>query len=94
MEESLRVDVLLDRLCLTRSRSEAKAACDAGAVTINGLPAKPSQSVLPGQRIALRFPQRLLEIELLQLPGKSVSKKAARDLYQVVRDERIAPDAL
>ncbi|HEX2208492.1 MAG TPA: S4 domain-containing protein [Longimicrobium sp.] len=86
--EPLRVDVLLHRLCLTKSRSEAKAACEAGAVTLNGKRARPSDSVAPGARIAVKYPSRMLEVELLELPGKSVSKKAARDLYRVLKDEK------
>ncbi|HEV2130220.1 MAG TPA: S4 domain-containing protein [Longimicrobiaceae bacterium] len=88
MSEPLRLDVLLHRLCITRSRSESKTACEAGAVTVGGASAKASQLIAPGQRIAIRFPWRDLEIELLQLPGKSVSKRAARELYRVLRDER------
>lgn len=87
--EPLRVDVLLHRLCLTKSRSEAKAACEAGAVTLDGKRARPSDSVQPGKRIAVKYPARLLEVELLELPGKSVSKKAARDLYRVLKDEKV-----
>ena len=34
--EPLRVDVLLHRLCLTKSRSEAKAACESGADCCGG----------------------------------------------------------
>lgn len=88
-EEPLRVDVLLHRLCLTRSRSEAKAACESGAVSLDGRPARPADLVSPGKHIVVRYPARLLEVELLETPGKSVSKKAARDLYRVVRDERV-----
>jgi ribosomal 50S subunit-recycling heat shock protein len=85
----LRVDVLLHRLCLTRSRSEAKAACESGAVTIDGRPARPADLVGAGRRIHIRYPARILEVELLELPGKGVSKKAARDLYRVITDERV-----
>lgn len=88
MSEPLRVDVLLHRLCLARSRSEAKLACDAGAVAVDGIPAKASHLVSEGQRLAVRFPTRTLEVELLALPGKSVSKRAARDLYRVLREDR------
>jgi ribosome-associated heat shock protein Hsp15 len=88
----LRVDVLLHRLCLTRSRSEAKAACEAGAVTVDGKKARASDSAAAGKRIAVKYPSRLLEVELLELPGKSVSKKAARDLYRVLRDEKLRDD--
>ena len=87
MSEPLRVDVVLDRLCLTRSRNEAKTACDAGAVLVNGVQVKPSHPISGGETIALRFPTRTLEIALDALPPKSVSKKAARELFRVLRDE-------
>ena len=85
--EPLRVDVLLHRLCLTRSRSEAKAACDSGAVLVDARSVKASHEVSAGQRITIRFPRRTLEIELDALPPKSTSHKAARELYRVVREE-------
>ena len=91
-DEVLRVDVLLHRLCLTRSRSEAKAACEAGAVKVDGKAARPSDAVPPGKRIEVRYPSRTLEVELLETPGKSTSKKQARELYRVLRDERTADD--
>jgi hypothetical protein len=37
----------------------------------------------------VKYPSRLLEVELLELPGKSVSKKAARDLYRILKDEKL-----
>lgn len=87
MSDGLRIDVLLHRLCLTRSRSEAKAACEAQAVVVDGRPARASHIVTAGQSVIVKFPFRTLEVELLDLPGKSVSKKAARELYRVVRDD-------
>jgi ribosomal 50S subunit-recycling heat shock protein len=81
------VDVLLHRLCLTRSRSEAKAACDSGAVLVDGATARASREVTRGAVVTVCFPRRTLEVELLDLPGKSTSRKAARELYRVVRDE-------
>lgn len=90
MADALRIDLLLHRLCLTRSRSEAKHACDAGAVLVDGRPAKASQEVVLGQRIAIRYPRHLLEVELLdRLPPKSTSRKLARELYRVLRDEAL-----
>ena len=85
--EALRVDVLLHRLCLTRSRSEAKAACDSGAVLVEGTPARASREVGVGSSITIRFPRRLLELEVLAMPGKSTSRRAAREMYRVVRDD-------
>lgn len=87
----MRLDVALNRLCLTRSRSEAKNACEAGAVLVSGREAKASQEVSPGDAVTLRFTSRLLEVKLLDLPQKSVSKKNAREMYEVIRDEKISP---
>jgi ribosomal 50S subunit-recycling heat shock protein len=89
-DDALRVDLLLHRLCITRSRSEAKAACDAGLIEIDGRPARASQEVRFGQQVTVRFATRMLEFELLQLPGRSTSRKAARELYRVLRDEPAA----
>ncbi len=86
----MRIDVALHRLCLTRSRSEAKDACEAGAIELDGSRAKPSQEVREGSSVTLRFSNRLLEIRVLSLPPKSTSKKAAREMYEVVRDERLS----
>ena len=85
----LRIDVLLHRLCITRSRSEAKNACDSGAVSVQGHPAKASESVAVGQTVAIRFPRRLVEFELQEIPPKSTSKQRAKEMYRIVRDEPI-----
>ena len=90
--EVLRVDVLLHRLCLTKSRSEAKAACEAGAVWVDGKRARASDTVPPGRTVEVRYPRRTLALELLETPGKSTSKRQARELYRVLRDERTGDD--
>ena len=89
MAETLRLDVLLHRLCLTRSRSEAKNACDSGAVLVGGRPAKASEAVPAGATIDLRFPRRRVVIALDQLPPKSTSKQRAREMYRVVEEETL-----
>lgn len=86
-EAALRVDLLLHRLCVTRSRNEAKTACDAGAVDVNGAPARASREVTAGDRVTVRFPRRTVEMEILALPPKSTSRKAAREMFRTVRDE-------
>jgi ribosomal 50S subunit-recycling heat shock protein len=83
-----RVDLALNYLCLTRTRSEAKRACEAGAVLIGGRSAKPSDFLRPGDRLILRLSRRILECEIIQVPPKQQSKTAAREMYRVLRDER------
>ena len=84
-----RLDVALNRLCLTRSRSEAKNACESGAILVDGRPARPSDLVRAEQVITLRFRQRLVDIRLLAVPERAISKKAAKEMYQVLRDDRL-----
>lgn len=84
----MRVDLALKRLLLVKSRTEAKEACDVGAVHVNGKPAKAATEVHPGDRLRVDYAQRTLEVELLDDVGKNVSRAQARTLYRVVRDER------
>jgi ribosomal 50S subunit-recycling heat shock protein len=84
------VDVLLHRLRLTRSRSEAKQACEAGAVEVDDRPAKPSQGVRPGQQLTLRYARRLLRFELLSLPPRSLTRSAAAEHLRIIEDREIA----
>ena len=83
----MRLDLFLKRACLLKHRSEAKRACDNGIVTIDGNPGKASRNVAPGQRVSIAFIDQFLEVEILSLPVKNVSKSAAKSLYRVIRDE-------
>jgi ribosome-associated heat shock protein Hsp15 len=83
----VRLDLFLKRACLVKHRSEAKRACDNGIVSVDGQAAKASRNVAEGQRVRIAFIDRLLEVEILSLPQKSVSKAAAKSLYTVVCDE-------
>jgi ribosomal 50S subunit-recycling heat shock protein len=50
--------------------------------------------VAPGRRVAVRYPSHTLEVEVLAIPGKNVSKKGARELYRVLRDDPAGGDAV
>jgi ribosomal 50S subunit-recycling heat shock protein len=86
----VRVDLALKRLLLVKSRTEGKEACDVGAVSINGKPAKASAEVRVGDRLRVDYARRTLEIELLGEIGKNVSRADAAALYRVIRDEPAA----
>ena len=85
----MRVDLALKRLLLVKSRTEAKEACDVGAVFVNGKPAKASAEVRVGDRLRVDYADRTLEVELLGEIGKNVSRAQAKTLYRVLRDERV-----
>lgn len=84
------MDLALKRLLLVKSRSEAKEACDVGAVFVNGRPVKASAEVNAGDLVRIDFAQRTLEVEVLGDIGRNVSRQQARELVRVVRDEPAA----
>ena len=83
----MRLDLFLKRCSLVKRRSEAKRACDGGIVTVEGRAAKASREVSPGQRVAISFVDRYLEVEILKLPPKNVTKSDRQSYYKIIRDE-------
>ena len=88
----MRLDIFLNKCCLTRRRSEARRACDNGIVAVDDQTAKASRALQVGQRVAIGFADRYLEVEILALPEGNISKKAAPDYYRVIRDEVREPE--
>jgi ribosomal 50S subunit-recycling heat shock protein len=86
----VRVDLALKRLLLVKSRSEAKEACDVGAVQVNGKRVKASAEVHAGDVLQIDYAHRTLEVEVLGDIGRNVSRAQARELLRVVRDEPAA----
>lgn len=76
----MRLDVALHALRLFKSRSQAQEAITAGQVLLNGAPVKASHSLAVGDRLTLSG----RTVEVLELPGRSVSKDAARALVREV----------
>jgi ribosome-associated heat shock protein Hsp15 len=88
----LRLDVYLSRVCILKSRSLAKEACDREKVTLNGETAKASRTVAEGDRIRLDLGVRVLELEVVEVPAGQVSRREAPSYYRMLKDERLDPD--
>ena len=88
----MRIDIFLNKVCLLKSRSMAKEACDRGKITLNGQPAKASAKVRSGDRIVIDLTVRITELTIIQIPQRTVSRKNAPDYYDLIRDERRAVD--
>lgn len=80
----MRVDQLLNKLCLTKTRSIAKTACDKGLVFINGKSAKASSVVKEGDVIRLRLYGFEHELEIEKIPSGNVAKKDAGEYYKMI----------
>ncbi len=78
------------RLC--KQRSQAKAACEGGQVTLGGGAAKPAREVTVGDELEVTLPRRRLRIEVLGVPEGNVSKGDAVSLYRVLREDRLTDE--
>ena len=87
----MRLDLLLNRLCLFKTRSQAGKACDGGRVWINEQKAKSSRTVEAGDRIRYRDELSRFEedVEVLEIPKGSVSKARAKEMYRVLERREI-----
>lgn len=87
----MRIDLLLNKLCLTKTRSIAKTACDKGLVLINGKAAKASALVNAQDLIELRLYGFIHQLRVEKLPEGNVAKKDAASYYTLLKREPI-PD--
>lgn len=85
----MRLDLLLNKLCLTKTRSIAKNACDKGLVSLNGKSAKASGLVKDGDTIIFKLYGAEHEIKIIKLPTGNVAKKDATQYYEMIRREEL-----
>jgi ribosome-associated heat shock protein Hsp15 len=83
MDDSVRVDIWLDVVCLFKTRSEAQKACSLGKIEVNGQPAKAHRLVKAGDKLTISraFGRKQL-IAVLGVADKHVAKADARELYE------------
>lgn len=85
MSDAVRLDVWLDVACLFKTRSEAKRACEAGKVDVNGQTAKPNRLVREGDRLRIGRPfSRHQDIIVRIVLDDHVKKSEAKALYDDV----------
>lgn len=70
--ESTRVDRWLWAVRLTKTRSDAAAACRGGHVRVNGRPAKPATTVSPGDEVRARVGDTTKVVEVVRVIQKRV----------------------
>lgn len=80
-EGTVRVDVWIWAVRLTKTRSLAASACKAGHVRVNGDRAKPAHGVRPGDEVRLRHAGRERIVAVTRLLRKRVGAPVAADCY-------------
>lgn len=83
---TVRVDAWTWAVRLFPSRSQASAACTAGAVLIEGAPAKPAQKVRVGDEIEIRQRDRVRRVRIGRLIKKRVGAPIAVECYEMLED--------
>ncbi len=84
----MRLDLFLkaSRLCLRRT--VAQELCEAQAVLVNGVPAKPSREIRVGDRIGLRRRNNAsLEVRVTSLPAtRQTARSESSLLYEILSE--------
>jgi ribosome-associated heat shock protein Hsp15 len=70
--ESTRVDRWLWAVRLTKTRSDAAAACRGGHVRVNDRPAKPATTISPGDQVRARVASGTRLVEVVRVIEKRV----------------------
>ena len=79
----MRLDKFLKVSRLIKRRTVANEACDNDRVSVNGRPARASYDVKVGDRIAIQFGTRTVEVEVLAV-AEAVRKDDASALYREI----------
>lgn len=79
--DAVRIDQWLHAVRLTKTRSNAAAACRGGHVDINGKAAKPSTPVQPGDRVEAFLNRRRRIVVVERTITKRVGAAMAVDCY-------------
>ena len=79
----MRLDKYLKVSRLIKRRTVANEACDKEHVSVNGRTAKASYDVKPGDVIEIRFGQRLLRVEVLEV-NEHAAKADAPAMYREI----------
>lgn len=79
----MRLDKFLKVSRIIKRRTVANDACDAEHISVNGKKAKASYDVKQNDIIEIRFGQRILKVEVLDVREHALKSQAA-DLYRVI----------
>ena len=77
----MRLDKFLKVSRLSKRRTVANEACDAGRVLINDRPAKASAQVKAGDVLEIQFGSKAVKVEVLNVQ-ETVKKEEAQELYR------------
>ena len=84
--KKMRLDKFLKVSRLVKRRTVANELCDGGHVQINGKVVKPAVEVVVGDTLRLRLGNRILTVQVQEVPQRPPPVQEASRLYQVLGD--------
>ena len=91
----MRLDLFLKASRLCPRRAVAQVLCEAGAIFVNGMKAKPARTVHVGDEINLRRRNRLLTVRVIALPAtRQTSRSESSTLYEITGDTPLESDSI
>ena len=91
----MRLDQFLKISRLVPRRSLAQEFCDSGLISVNGLKAKSSKEVRPGDEIEITRLLRRTRIRVNAIPiSKQVAKSSAAGYYELVAETEVEDDLI
>lgn len=88
----MRLDLYLKLSRLVPRRTLAQQMCEAGAVRLNGSPAKSAREVRAGDQISIRQRGRITTVRVVEVPLKPPPKAQAATLYETLGVESYDAD--
>ncbi|MEA1971696.1 MAG: S4 domain-containing protein [Candidatus Cloacimonadota bacterium] len=85
----MRIDKLMNKLCLIKTRSIAKKAADKNLILVNKKLAKASQKIVQDDVIDYQIYGYKTKIKVIKMPDGNVSKKKAPEFYEIISREKI-----
>ncbi len=85
----MRIDLLMNKLCLVKSRNVGKTACDKGLVLVNAKAVKASYEVKTDDEIEITMYGYKTTIKLTDIPTGNVAKKDSANYYTLLVKEKI-----
>ena len=87
----MRLDLFLKASRICPRRTVAQNLCEAGLVSVNGVPAKPAHVIKPGDQIEIARRDKVSTLKVLAVPSQRQTSKAdARSLYEVLSEHATA----
>jgi ribosomal 50S subunit-recycling heat shock protein len=85
----MRVDQLLNKLCLIKTRSIAKKAADKNLIKINGKTAKASSNIIAEDIIEYELYGYYNKLKIIDIPKGNVSRISAPQFYEFIDREKL-----